>query len=499
MKGAAWAALLLFSACPRSVPQERPEDLAGFKARLISGPALRLSVPGEVEGKPAEVVLDLASPLTRVAKGCFDSAPASEGVVWVPRAEGKKEALAQVLLRRARLGQLRLGDRPAGLLEEEARCLLVLGSDVLLPYAIQVDPALRELALTRSLARAEYLGMVEAAKAQPPDDELRLFELWRDPRTDWPLLAVRLRQGVEMLTGPFILSTAEAESTLSAAAAAEVDFKPGLELFAGLGFPELEQLHPSIPLDGYGLDSLELGPGFGFSRAVLRRHSGWQNPGALGILGADVWGSFHATLDPRAGVLLLRRPRVLSSGGRQLCGGGGHPSEERCFSLHTFPEPAGVGAVVAVFRDLPEGGRVYLEPRGADGQPLRSECRFGVSFAESDRGANSAHRFPWTGLSRAFPSCARELAKAKQLTLALFEEGAMAECPGTCAFAQHLASERASCECQPRLGQSGARELRLHQLFRRLMEKRRQEREREPADPECILTPHGSDIMMQER
>src|SRR5258708_33835405 len=86
----------------------------------------------------------------------------------------------------------------------------------------------------------------------------------------------------------------------------------------------------------FALDALELAPGFGIHRLVLRGDSGWKNPTAAGVLGTDVWGRFHWTIDLRAGIIVLRRPKASSTEGRQLCRSpDGRDSEEAGFAVHT--------------------------------------------------------------------------------------------------------------------------------------------------------------------
>ena len=135
---------------------------------------------------------------------------------------------------------------------------------------------------------------------------------------------------------------------------------------------------------------------------------------------------------------------------------------------------------MSIWRDLPKGGRLYLEPRGADGAVIRTQCRVGISFSASDRGASTEHLFPWPGLDRAMPACAQELTHARSVEPALFEEGGVDECPGACAFAQSLEGRQVSCECQP-LGESSEAEKRFLEIYRRTLD---QERPPRPPPPE---------------
>jgi hypothetical protein len=162
-----------------------------------------------------------------------------------------------------------------------------------------------------------------------------------------------------------------------------------------------------------------------------------------------VWGRFRATFDLGAGVLRLERPRLATARGVQRCpvGAGEGASEDACFSLHAEPGPGGVEVSAAVWRDLPEGGRLYLQLMDAEGQPLATGCQMGFTFEPSDRGATVAHRVPWAGLEATLPGCARALSQARGAVLALFEEGGLSDCPGDCAFVTQPSTRRVRCGC----------------------------------------------------
>ncbi|WP_343073344.1 hypothetical protein [Pyxidicoccus fallax] len=168
--------------------------------------------------------------------------------------------------------------------------------------------------------------------------------------------------------------------------------------------------------------------------------------------------------------------------GRQQCAGpDGTFSEEACYGLHVRREPDGsVSVSGAVYRDLSEGGRLHLEPMGADGQRLQSGCGVGLSFPATSRGLTTQHRLPWASLAQALPACHGALSTAAGFKLALFEEGRQPECPTACAFVTDSASRRTVCECQPTpLGEGVA----LPSRTSRSREPPPEERELEPEDP----------------
>jgi hypothetical protein len=478
------AGLLLCAGCHAALQPEPADDLAGLRAPLRSGSSVRLLIDGSVDSHPAEVLLDLASPLTTVSLGCFDEPPDSGGSVKFRSATGAAVELPEIVLRVARVGELRLGTRRVGLETSERRCELALGMDVLSNYAIEVDPARREVRIVRPQEKAAYLAEISGSKA--PSEEIHLVELSRDPTADWPLLTAKLEQGRAALIGPFVLSTREPHSLVADAAARRAGLTPGPDMLKELGLSGRVPIPPSLSAPGYPLDQLELSPGFGLKFDAVASDGKWSNASAVGILGSDVWGRFYATIDPRAGVLMLRRPRVFASGERQQCATANGPSEEACFQL-TSSQAAGkpVDVVGVVWRDLPEGARVYLEPRGADGAPLQLSCRVGFSFEKSDRGASAEHYLPWEGLQKALPQCATELHRVREYTLGLFEEGALNECPGECAFVQELTTGRVTCECAPQLWGGGTEaEQRFLRIYRRLLERVRGTREALPDEPE---------------
>ena len=59
------------------------------------------------------------------------------------------------------------------------------------------------------------------------------------------------------------------------------------------------------------------------------------------------------------------------------------------------------------------------------------------------------------------------------------------ECPGVCAYARDAMTGRMSCECQPGVRTAdGDAEKRLLELFKRMLEQKKEAREIEPNDPD---------------
>jgi hypothetical protein len=482
-----WAALVLcaaFACSPRHA-REAAQPLDGLDLPLTSS-GVRAEVDGEVAGLEATVVLDVAQPITLVSTGCFgQELPKTATFVRYLEPGGELREAPEISLLRARVGDRRLGSRRVALYEDDERCMLVVGNDVLAPYALEVDPSTRRIRITRSRPRADYAAVALAAAGQPGQGlEHHLLDLVRDPKNDWPLLGVRMRQDRAVLTGTFVLSTGQSETVVGQAQARSVGLRPGPDFVRELGVPDDIALPKNLGGNTYSLDRLELSPGFGVRFVGVQALDEWKGEGIIGVVGGDVWGRFIAVIDAAAGVLVLKRPRVFASGDRQRCAGQGGPSEEACFVLHQEDVEGGVDLVATLWRELPRGARVYLDVLDAQGQALSTTCRVGLSFGRSDRGITAAHRIPWQGLTRSLPSCADQLSSAAQVRFSLWEEEAHDACPGNCAFVQDSLSYRVSCECQGgALAGMGEAERKFIEMYRGIM-KRRGPADAEDADPE---------------
>ncbi|QDF03005.1 hypothetical protein BHS04_07185 [Myxococcus xanthus] len=447
---------------------ERPQGFHGQTLPLLASPALRLTVAGQLGTRPVPVVLDVARPLSLVSRGCFDGAlPAPEGTIRAPEPAGGFRSWPVVPLPAFSVGPVRSPVRTAGLSGEKV-CSVTLGADVLEFYALTVDPLRREVTFTASRPRADYAAEATATEASR---EVHVVELSREPLGDWPLLAARMTQGGAELTGPFVLGSREPFSRVSVRLAEAQGLQP-LETAANL------------PPRTFALDAVEVAEGLGVRPLVVEAAGRWDSPSSLGRLGPDVWGRFTATLDAKGGALVLRRPRVRTSEGSatsHCAAPDGTFREEACYGLHVRREPDGsVSISGAVYRDLPEGGRLHLEPLGPDGQKLVSGCGVGLSFPPTSRGLTTQHRVPWRSLAQTLPACHAALSTARDFTLGLFEDGRQPECPTACAFVTETASRRTVCECQPTpLGEGVAMPARGAPS----REPPPEERELEPEDP----------------
>jgi hypothetical protein len=464
----------LVVACTRGPALPTVDSLAGLTLPLKAGPGLRLSLEGQVGEVSADVQLDVTAPISFVTPFCLDEKRVVAHVD-VDDPLGPTEHFPVTRVHGLTFGSTRFRAFDAALAGGKG-CVVVLGQDVLGGLAIDVSPARREVTLRPSQSRASWEAEVQAQGV-----EAQLLALTRDPTHDWPLLPVRLTQGPRVVTWSVVLSSRDARSRVFVASAEEAGLRVGRALLDGL-VPDGGVLpEPFTRLSGVAFETLELSPGFGVAEGVLEVEPGSPPHGVAGLLGADVWGRFDAAIDLQAGLLVLRRPRLLTSGARAQCERGGASAEDRCFELNTRRDRRGtLLATATVWRTLPEGARLLLDVPGG----VASRCRVGFSFPPGDRGRSAQHAFPWEHLVQSLPECAAILAAAGELSFGLYEEEPVRECPGLCAFAHELGSGRISCECQPGpAGLEGASEHQLLELYRRARKGAALPLEVEPEDP----------------
>jgi hypothetical protein len=342
-------------------------ELEGLELPLVASSSLRIAVEGKVNGRPAEVQFEPASPFTVVGAAC-GSEP-SWRTVSVPSVSGKPLVFPLGEVSRLELGGRTSGALRAGLVTAETgACFLRLGNDVLAGLALTVDPERRVLALAagRPLEAWEAL-----AHAPPQGRERHLVRIERHPDGDWPLLPLRLVQGLHSLDGVFVLALSQSTSSLSREASDHAGFTPAVP---DNGDARAER--PLLP------DSLALLPGLELHHVLVRLDPLFRSRHVVGLLGADAWGRFTATVDATAGVLLLER----------AVAPGDSAGAQDGVVLEAGGSPRHVGLVLR--QDEPAGARVYLQPVDGQGQPLGEGCRMGFTFPPSDRGTSL--RFPGT-------------------------------------------------------------------------------------------------------
>lgn len=417
------------------------QDLEGLTLPLPAEGHLKLEVQGAVAGTPAEIALELAQPLTLVSEGCFpQGAPSSERTVRVPQLAAGLTSYPEISLAGLTLGSTRVGTVRAGLVRGVKDCRVTVGSDVLEAYALAVSLARRTVTFARAGSAATF--------AAPAGWEVTRLELSRDPQTDWPLVPAQLTQDGARLTGPFALTTSATRSHVSERAALGAGLRPASQQIEAMHLPAQLPLPPSLGAEILSTDALELTPEVSLPHLEVSLVPPWERENPLGTLGSDVWGRFDALIDLRGHALVLSRPRVAVSRGGSACGAPGQERGEACFQLESGPDAAGARATVTLWRALPHGGRVEVEPLGADGKPVALPCRLGFTFSPQPEGASLSQTFPWPQLAQGLPECGQALSAARSFQFAIWSEGYDRTCPGSCAFAQEPGSGRTVCSCE---------------------------------------------------
>ncbi len=468
-------AVFLLSSCHRVTGPPGVDSLVGLSFPLLSSPAPRIAVKGQVNELDAEVSFDPSQPVSFVTSKCVPD-PSFVARVSVPDAFGPDETFPVVRVFGLQVGATRFRVFEAAVASGKT-CVVVLGAPELKELALEVNPVARTLKFRPSQSREKW-----AAEAEASGEDAQVLALTKESRFDWPLIPIRVRQGPEHFDLTMLFSLREPRSRVFDDWARASGMKPGLELLEGLALPEGVVLPPELSqLNGYTWDSLEFAPGFGLAVGSLEVEPGAPPHAVHGLLGADAWSRFYMTYDVGSSVLVLRRPRVFVSGSQARCERGEQVSEEACFELHATPSGDGIDVTATVWRPLPLGAQLSLDVIGGAGT-----CRLGITFSPGDRGRSTHHHFPWKKLGDSMPACGGEAFKGvTSVSPGLLEESPLMECPGVCAYARDAMTGRMSCECQPGVRTAdGDAEKRLLELFKRMLDEKKEAREIEPKDPD---------------
>ncbi len=465
MKGRLAGLLLAAAACVHTTPFT-PRGLVGQSFPLRPGWSMALAVDGSVAGRQAVIRLAVEEPYSRVTDGCFDSPPEvlarvhTASAVAAPDA-GLSPAAArvqeEVLASAVQLGGRMLGDIRA-LRDAGERCEVTLGSEILIAFVLEVDPAGRTVAF-------------HSAMPPPPKfltEESVVVELALDPRTDRPSLAVQLDTVGSPLTLPMVLATASDGVEVSAAAGRALLGKdvgwqrlaPGWPASAGpAAFPRELAKAPDwvlrdfgkdvggrIPMAAFAPKGLALAPNWVLRHVVvsilgeesLSPEGGGEEtlapPALWGVLGADGWGHFRALVDLRGHQLVLfRRPPPAEEGS----------GPQSWTHLSSESTPGGAVVRFGSWQMLDQGGQVRLEPVHA----ALSSCRVGLTLGPEDPGYSLAVALPWAGLEEALPNCAKEVAAVPAWTGELTPGAAPRPCSGFCLYAEEVPKGRTLCHC----------------------------------------------------
>jgi hypothetical protein len=390
-------------------PGQLKVDLNGLTLPLVSSVGFRFEVEAKVDEAVAIVAFEVASSLSFITKPCLASRE-MQGQAVLPDPFGPDETFEL-----ARIGSLTLGDRRftnlvAGLIEGET-CKVILGRDVLGLSRMSVNPARREV--TFSLAKAAGLESVEVP-------------LTFDPRLDWPLLPIRIKQGAFETTLVMLLSTLEQRTRVYDAGRIKAQLKT---LKSVLG-PLSALVHGPQDTALVPYTSLGFAPGFEVKNGAAQIENGSSPHGIVGVLALDVLARFQFTVDFKTKTLVLARPDLKNS-----C-----VAFDDCVEFHTSKSERHNTITATIWKPLPQGGTLYIQ------SPI-PECRVGVSFAPNDVGLSHQLKFPWARLA---PECQRPLG-AFDLNPDFFLDEQTSSCQGTCGFVQRLSNHQLFCQCQPSL------------------------------------------------
>jgi hypothetical protein len=417
--------LLGAAACTHLTPFN-PRALIGQTLPLRPGWSMALAVDGTVGGRPSVIRLAVVEPLSRVGAGCFESSP--EVVARVDTGGGapdggptqKARYQEQVLATDVRLGDRVLGDVIA-LRDPDGSCELTLGSEVLIGFVLEVNPGGRTVTFHAEMPSVPVYRSEESV----------VLELALDPRTDRPSLAVQLATAGSPLTLPMVLATAASEVRISAQAGRAL----GTDVRGRSLAPKSLSLAP-----GWALHHVAVSVTDAAEQASLA-DSAEAEPGSTaalsGVLGADAWGHYRVFIDLRGQHLVLhRRPLPVE--------GAGGPEAW----THLSSQSTATGTLVRLisWQTLEQGGQLPLEPAYV----RLGSCRIGLTLGPEDPGASLEVAIPWPGLDKEMADCAREAATVPAWTGELELAATPRACPGTCVYAQQLATGRTLCRCSGR-------------------------------------------------
>jgi hypothetical protein len=388
---------------------------------------MALAVDGSVSGRPAIIHLAVEEPLSRVTSGCFESSPETVARVDTGSApldagpEPRPRFRTQVLANNVRLGSRALGDVTA-LLETGEACQLTIGSEVLIGFVLEVNPGARTVTFHAEMPTSPVYRTEESV----------VLELTLDPRTDKPSLAVQLDAAGRPLTLPMVLATADSQVRVSAQAGREL---AGSEVGGQSLVPKSLSLSPGWALHHVLVSVLEASAEEGAPAPAQSEPP--SSPPLFGALGANAWGHYRVLIDLRGQHLVLyRRPSVVEGG----------PGPESWTHLSSESTPTGSLLRFISWQPLDRGGQLPLEP----GYVQLKSCRLGLTLGPEDPGASLAVAIPWPGLLKQMPDCAHEVARVPAWTGDLDVAAPSRLCPGTCLYAQELATGRTLCECAGR-------------------------------------------------
>lgn len=293
-----WVCLL---GCHRVTGSVGVESLVDLTLKLESTPTLRPAVRGSVEEFEAEISFDPSRPVSFITSKCAGEAPLLARVS-IPSPFGADQGFPLCRVVGLHLGATKFRNFEAAVTAGK-KCAVVLGAPELKELALEINPEGGTIRFRPSQSRAQW-----AAELAASDEGGQVLTLTKEPRYDWPLVSVRLRQRLATFDGPLLLSLSEPRTRLFEGPARAAGVSSVSELLSQAGLPgpppELAKLR------GYPFDSLEFAPGFGLKPALVEAEPGLPPHVAEGVLGFDAWGRFVVAYDVGSSVLVLRPLRV---------------------------------------------------------------------------------------------------------------------------------------------------------------------------------------------
>jgi hypothetical protein len=249
--------------------------VASFGARepltLRPGPGVRLD--GAVGDRPAEIVLAVEEPRSRITPACFTQTPVARGRVRLPLVEGGWETLPELEVSGASLGGRPLPTFAAAVVAGKGACQLWLGSDVLGRSVVDVD------------LQAGTVALRDSTPTLPKDSERVVVDLTRAPDTDRLLVSARLTGAAATVMQTLVLGTGRST--------------------------ELAQLTSRALGAEDVIRAAELAPEWEACDLPVQVNTAWRGTPAVGLLGPEGWGATRAVLDLGLARLTLVRPKGL--------------------------------------------------------------------------------------------------------------------------------------------------------------------------------------------
>jgi hypothetical protein len=233
-----------------------------------------LRLDGAVGDRPAEIVLAVEEPRSRITRECFAQAPVARGRVRLPVLEGGWETFPELEVSGASLGGRPVPTFTAAVAPGKGACQVWLGSDALGRSVLDVDLESRTVALR------------DSTPTLPKEAERVVVDLTRAPETDRLLVSTQLTGTAATVMQTLVLGTGRST--------------------------ELAQL-TSRALGAEGvIRVVQLAPEWEACDVPVQMNASWR-AAAVGLLGPEAWGAHRAVLDLGLARLTLVRPKGLAA------------------------------------------------------------------------------------------------------------------------------------------------------------------------------------------